>query len=374
MRVPVAVATESIVFPIIKVLPPVRTARALANAMAWGGAAAVIAQAMINEHNSETGQNVTYNTTNNYYENNSTIFAWNQIICGPNPLNVTDPRSTIEACIEGTEGGGWTYGNYVWTCTATDTYGCRSYGLTWNTYRYGGFWSSNQGGVGRASNTYVSQTTTPLSDAQVSDIVEGYSQPYNQRDFWEPYPGATQEQISNFDEAGSEPLRLTDTQIQDLNEQLATACDPAGDLLVYELCLMGREHGVTSSPPSTDVPEATQPDGGTYPGGSVNVEVPTDTPGGVFEAETLEEVGTFQATTDAFLASVQAAPIVAAWTGIGATVPAGACPTASVTVFGTTFQLMTIACEIWEESVVPLLSLVFLFVWPFIGLRIVMSS
>lgn len=82
----------------------------------------------------------------------------------------------------------------------------------------------------------------------------------------------------------------------------------------------------------------------------------------------------FDGALSAYVADLYEVPIVAAWTGIGDSVPTGACPQANVTVFGQTYSLTAFACEIWEGTVASLLSLVFLFVWPFIGLRIVMSA
>jgi len=88
----------------------------------------------------------------------------------------------------------------------------------------------------------------------------------------------------------------------------------------------------------------------------------------------LAELDSFGDLTQAFWDGLQAAPIVAAWTGIGASVPSGSCPSYSLTVFGQTYSFTEFMCELWEEQVAPILSLVFLFVWPFIGLRIVMSA
>jgi len=88
----------------------------------------------------------------------------------------------------------------------------------------------------------------------------------------------------------------------------------------------------------------------------------------------LAELDSFGDLTQAFWDGLQAAPIVAAWTGIGASVPTASCPSYSLTVFGQTYSFTEFMCELWEEQVAPVLSLVFLFVWPFIGLRIVMSA
>jgi len=88
----------------------------------------------------------------------------------------------------------------------------------------------------------------------------------------------------------------------------------------------------------------------------------------------LDELDSFGALTQAFWDGLQAAPIVSAWTNIGASVPTGSCPSYSLSVFGQTYSFTEFMCELWEEQVAPVLSLVFLFVWPFIGLRIVMSA
>jgi len=88
----------------------------------------------------------------------------------------------------------------------------------------------------------------------------------------------------------------------------------------------------------------------------------------------LAELDSFGDLTQAFWDGLQAAPIVAAWTGIGASVPTASCPSYSLTVFGQTYSFTEFMCELWDEQIAPVLSLVFLFVWPFIGLRIVMSA
>jgi len=96
--------------------------------------------------------------------------------------------------------------------------------------------------------------------------------------------------------------------------------------------------------------------------------------GGPFGGPEMDEVGTFGELTQSFVDGLEAAPIVAAWTGIGSSIPAGACPDADISVFGETYSFTDFACGIWDDTVVPLLSLVFLFVWPFMGLRILMSA
>jgi len=88
----------------------------------------------------------------------------------------------------------------------------------------------------------------------------------------------------------------------------------------------------------------------------------------------LDEVAGFGDITQGFLDGVEGAPIVAAWTGIGSSIPAGSCPTANITVFGAAYSFTDTMCDIWDNTVSPLLSVVFLFVWPFLGLRIVMSA
>jgi hypothetical protein len=93
-----------------------------------------------------------------------------------------------------------------------------------------------------------------------------------------------------------------------------------------------------------------------------------------YEACEGEACPTFQGILGGYYEQLQEVAIVSAWTNIGASIPAGSCPDASVSVFGDSYDVMTIPCQIWDNTVSPLLGLVFLFVWPFLGLRIVMSA
>lgn len=370
-RVPVAVATSDIVFPIIKLLPQARVANALANAMVYGGAAAVIGQLMLDEYNADNGSNITYNSTTNVFENSTHTFVWG--FSGPcnanlSPMSAGASVAYVQACMAAYSNAYWYTIWNSFSCIDTDAYGCRAYRAQLS-FSNGGDWAyewSRQAGV------YSSASSDTVSDQELAEAVSQYSQPYNQRDFWEPYPGASDVQIQNFDGAAHEPLRLSDSQIADLNSQLSGTCNAAGELLIYELCLMGKDHGVTASPPSTDVPEATQTEGATA--GNVTVNVPADTPGGAFAPTQLETLDSFQAITQSFQAAIAAAPIVTAWTGITATIPSATCPQAEFTWNGNTYNLATTACAMWESTAAPLLSLVFLFVWPFIGLRLIFSA
>lgn len=83
---------------------------------------------------------------------------------------------------------------------------------------------------------------------------------------------------------------------------------------------------------------------------------------------------TFGATLASYVEQLQDAPIVAAWSNIGSSLPSGSCPSANISVFGATYSLSEFGCQIWDETVAPLLNLVFLFVWPFMAIRIVMSA
>jgi len=95
---------------------------------------------------------------------------------------------------------------------------------------------------------------------------------------------------------------------------------------------------------------------------------------GDFAGPTMDEASTFGESTLAFWDALEASPLIGAWTGIGSSIPAGSCPAANITVFGETYSLTEFMCQIWEDEVAALLALVFLFVWPFMGLRIIMSA
>lgn len=372
VRLPVAIADATIIYPLVKWLPPARVASVAINvastAIVTGAAYLALQDAM----NTSGGGPVTYNNTTNVFENTLTVADWDTTLCGPNPRRSSNITADLQACLLGVNPN---YRNFSWTCTATDAYGCRTYSLSFENP--GCCW--NSGGVGRPSGVIVSQSSTPLTDQQIYDMIDNYAGSKNIKDIFRqdlaapegsPFGAPTRA----IDSAAHQPLPLTPTQQQELNDVLQ-GIGTSVDALVNELADFAKQHGIDAAPDPNTVPDATQEDGATDSQTiNVNVTVPTDTPGGAFDPATLETLDSFQSITQTFVDGIEAAPIVSAWTGIASSVPAGSCPNATLTVFGDAYQIMTFPCQIWEDVVAPLLSLVFLFVWPFIGMRIVMSS
>ncbi len=73
-----------------------------------------------------------------------------------------------------------------------------------------------------------------------------------------------------------------------------------------------------------------------------------------------------------YFSALHSVPIVAAVSGIAASVPTGACPTATFSVLGTAFTLDE-QCTMFEQ-IQPLLSAVFLAMWALLGVKILMSA
>lgn len=87
---------------------------------------------------------------------------------------------------------------------------------------------------------------------------------------------------------------------------------------------------------------------------------------------TLPTEPTIAQSTQTYTNGLAQVPIVAAVSNIAASVPAGVCPTATISVFGHDF-VMDAQCTMWDQ-LSPLLSLCFLAMWTFIGVRIVMTA
>lgn len=87
---------------------------------------------------------------------------------------------------------------------------------------------------------------------------------------------------------------------------------------------------------------------------------------------TLPDEPTVLETAQSYYGALGAVPIVAAVSGIGASIPAGSCPTATYSVFGREFT-MDAQCALWD-SIAPILELIMLAVYTLIGVRILMSA
>jgi len=380
IKLPVAIADATIVYPIIKYLPQARVATALTNAIQWGGAAAVIGYAMIAEHNAETAGTLAYQNdqwvraeeyqgsyTESTWKNSCTNATWGACV------------TQISNNINHFFGPSFGYGTPVidsGSCKTTDSNGC-SVGRVGYKRRNanGSMLDANWNYVefGRVNVNYpAGYTPAAATEADVAEAVRGYSSPYEAREFYEnPVSGVPE----NIMQAAHEPLPLSQQQLDQINDALRNGISQGMDALAEELAQFGREHGVQGSPDPVTVPDATQVENGSPSSNvSVTVNIEPDTPGNAFTEPTLETLESFATITQNFWTAVQGAPVVAAWTGISSSIPAASCPSAPITVFGVTHDFMDTFCEIWESAAVPLLAAVFLFVWPFLGLRYVLSA
>jgi hypothetical protein len=382
VRLPVGVTTTKIVYPIVKVLPPVRMARAISDAMAYGGAAAVIATAMMSNYNGDSlTDTITYNsTTNEFSKGEKYAGTWGPSSgytggsgCGGKVFSEAYSCSWAKQVLYWTNNGGYQahspiIGTVNSTTKSVSYTRCNSAGLSCDSsYSY---W------ITRSSSSYpAGYSPGEPTDEQLSAIAGGDFDwsPYSARDFFEDPVTGMPDNIAN---AGHEPLPMTDSQREQLNEDLSPtgACDPSGDQLVYELCVLGKEHGVETSPPATDVPEATQPEGGTGTGTTTDYE--PDTPGGTFTEPELETLDTFHAITLDFLDRLESSPIPAAFAAVTSTWPTGTCPSGVVNLGPWIGEqnMSAWSCPLWEDTIAPILSVLMLALWGFIGLRIIMSA
>lgn len=89
----------------------------------------------------------------------------------------------------------------------------------------------------------------------------------------------------------------------------------------------------------------------------------------------LDEVSTVEETGNAYVTALQSIPLVAAFSGVAATWPAGSCPSATFAwLDGSPMDLAAPACGLWESAIAPGLSLLMLALWGWIGIRIVMEA
>jgi hypothetical protein len=81
---------------------------------------------------------------------------------------------------------------------------------------------------------------------------------------------------------------------------------------------------------------------------------------------------TIATSTGTYTAALSSVPIVAAVAGISGSVPSGSCPTATFSVYGSTYTLDE-QCTLWS-SVASVVQLVMLACWALIGVKILMSA
>lgn len=89
----------------------------------------------------------------------------------------------------------------------------------------------------------------------------------------------------------------------------------------------------------------------------------------------LGEATSFADATNAFMAGVESAPLIAAASGLGASLPAGECPAPSATLdyIGGLELTLDAHCGLWDE-IASVLAAVMLAVWVFVGARILLSA
>lgn len=94
-----------------------------------------------------------------------------------------------------------------------------------------------------------------------------------------------------------------------------------------------------------------------------------------FAGPDLGETETFGEALSSFMAAAEGAPVIAAATGIGASLPAGECPAPSLVVpyLGDVELTLDAHCTLWEE-IAFVFTAVMLAVWVFIGARIILSA
>jgi hypothetical protein len=87
---------------------------------------------------------------------------------------------------------------------------------------------------------------------------------------------------------------------------------------------------------------------------------------------------TIQSNVQDYWDSVQASPIVAAFSAISGSWPSASCPTDpfSISIFhgAPSFDAFAPVCTIWGGTVAPTLSLVFLALWAVQGIRVILSA
>lgn len=113
--------------------------------------------------------------------------------------------------------------------------------------------------------------------------------------------------------------------------------------------------------------------GGGGGGSGTSVDVEIDFGEGSLPDTDLTTECDFNECTQEFFTRVQAAPLLASVSGVGAAVPSGSCPTYNLEAFAETFSLSEPMCDIWD-TVSPLLSGVFLILWGWVATRIVLSA
>jgi hypothetical protein len=88
----------------------------------------------------------------------------------------------------------------------------------------------------------------------------------------------------------------------------------------------------------------------------------------------LEELGTYGAIMQDFITRLRATPILQAALNVGATFPAGQCPHSAVPVLGIEVDFGSWACGVFDDTIYPMLSVIMIALWSFIGLRIIISA
>jgi hypothetical protein len=194
-------------------------------------------------------------------------FNWSSSTCSPTTLsNATEAAALAwwEACAETKYStgswSGYSMEEFNVTVSGTDAYGNRNFTASAHIKNPSGGWYGwvNPGGLSRTAGTYVSDDPRAATDDEIYDAVESYGSPYASDIFQQP-DGTIAEEVM---ESPTEPEPLTETQRQQLQDDLVAGCDSGGDAVVYELCLLGRRNGVTGAPDPVEVPVDNPANGG----------------------------------------------------------------------------------------------------------------
>lgn len=219
-------------------------------------------------------------------------FNWNSSTCSPTTLsNATEAAALAwwEACAETKYStgswSGYSMEEFSVTVTASDVYGNRNFTASAHIKNPSGGWYGwvNPGGLSRTAGTYVSDDPRAATDDEIYDAVESYGTP-SASDMFEETDGTIAEEALD---APTEPEPLTETQRQQLQDDLAAGCDSGGDATVYELCLLGRRNGITGAPDPVEVPADNPANGGEEPAEEPTpIEFPTGEASGGDTCET----------------------------------------------------------------------------------------
>lgn len=86
------------------------------------------------------------------------------------------------------------------------------------------------------------------------------------------------------------------------------------------------------------------------------------------------ECESFGACATAFYARVQGAPLIESVANVGDSFPSGSCPAVNITMFGETSSLSEPMCDMWADTVAPIISVIMLVLFAWVATRVVLSA